>query len=251
MWAEPVLVRLVLRKTACIPGIQMAETQPAAAQTPEAFRVKDCALVALATGRKARQLREFRRELAEISVASVYHHFWGGLLQPRFDEREYNNDFAAWVRHGVHDAVLAERLAAVDPTAFDDLEALRRELMELIDQRMDEVEDLGWTRASQQFEFICSRIVTFDTGRRIERPVDLARAAPGLSTSSVFYHFIDARRRSAGGRDDFTEWLALFGEEYAELRQKLAGVDPYFGSLGDLRRRLCDVLGAYFPGSEL
>jgi hypothetical protein len=102
------------------------------------FSIKDCALVALATGKKARMLQEFRSQLAEIDAASIYHHFWGGLLLPRFEEREYNNDFAAWVRHGVHDAVLAERLAALAPTSFPDLEALRRVIIELIDTRLDD-----------------------------------------------------------------------------------------------------------------
>ena len=119
-------------------------------------------LVALATGKKARMLQEFRSQLAEIDAASIYHHFWGGLLLPRFEEREYNNDFAAWIRHGIHDAVLAERLAALAPTSFPDLEALRREIIELIDTRMDEMEHLIWARATGQFEFICSQIVVFD-----------------------------------------------------------------------------------------
>jgi len=74
----------------------MPETDsPGPAGAAESFTIKDCALVALATGRKARLLQEFRRELAEIDAASIYHHFWGSLLQARFEEREFNNDFAA------------------------------------------------------------------------------------------------------------------------------------------------------------
>lgn len=106
----------------------------------ESFTVRDCALVALATGRKARLLQEFRSEIASIDAASIYHHFWGGLLQPRFEEREYNNDFAAWIHHGIHDAVLAERLAALTPTGFSDLEELRHEIIELVEARLDESE---------------------------------------------------------------------------------------------------------------
>ncbi len=214
------------------------------------FIVRDCALVALATGRKARLLQEFRSELAAIDAASIYHHFWGGLLQPRFAEREYNNDFAAWVRHGIHDPVLAERLAALHPSRFADLESLRLEIIELVDARLDEMEHLFWIRASQQFEFICSQIVVFDTEQKLQQPADLAAAIAGLSTSSIFYHFIDARRRTPGGEDDFSFWLGGFGADYAPLRQLLAGVDPYFGSLKELRDELAALFTDYFQGAE-
>jgi hypothetical protein len=225
----------------------MVNSEPAESESSLApFFVKDCALVALATGKRARMLQEFRSELIDIDAASIYHHFWGGLLQPRFDEREYNNDFAAWVRHGIHDGVLAERLAALDPTVFPDLESLRREMIELIDARVDEVEHLFWARATGQFEFICSQIVVFDTEKRLYQPADLASAMTTLSTSSVFYHFIDARRRTPDGHDDFSDWLTAFGSEFAPLRERLAGVDPYFGSLGELREQLARLFDAYF-----
>ena len=212
------------------------DTNPTAAARP--FRIKDCALAALATGRKVRLLQEFRNELAEVEPLSLYHHFWGGLLQPRFEEREYNNDFAAWIYHGFHDAILSERLAALDPTRFADLEALRREMLELIDNRLDEAEHLHWMRATRQFEFIRSQIVVFDTGRELQQPEELARVIPQLSTSSIYYHFIDARRRTPDSRDDFSDWLAAWGDGCSALRARLLGVDPYFGSLVELRAEL-------------
>jgi hypothetical protein len=209
---------------------------------PRPFLVRDCALIALATGRKANHLPEFRRDLAEVDASSIYHHFWGGLLQPRFEEREYNNDFAAWVRHGIHDGVLAERLAALDPAPFTDMEALRQELLEQVDARLDEAEYLSWTRATQQFEFLSSQIVVLNTGRELHAPRDLLRAVPEMSTGSIFYHFIDARRRTADGSDDFSGWLGALGDRCASLCAALQGVDPYFGSLTDLRARLVRVL---------
>lgn len=212
----------------------------------EPFSIKDCALVALATGRKARQLQEFRTELTGIDTASIYHHFWGGLLQSRFGEREYNNDFAAWVRHGIHDAVLAERLSALAPSNFSDMEALRREIIELIDVRMDEEEHLFWTRATQQFEFVRSQIVVFDTERQLHEPDELVSAMTRLSIGSVFYHFIDARRRTPDGRDDFSDWLTVFDSKFTPLRERLAGIDPYFGTLSDLRGRLVQVFDEHF-----
>ena len=215
----------------------------------EPFSIKDCALVALATGKKARMLQEFRSELEHIEAASIYHHFWGGLLQPRFEEREYNNDFASWMRHAVRDLTLAERLAAVSPTEFADLESLRREIIELIDTRLDEAEHLLWAPATRQFEFVCSQIVVFDTEQRLFEPADLAKTMAGLSTSSVFYHFVDARRRTSGGRDDFSDWLAAYGPTFEPLQEQLAGIDPYFGNLSELREQLALLFGSYFAES--
>jgi len=214
------------------------------------FSIKDCALVALATGKKARMLPEFRSQLISVDSASIYHHFWGGLLQPRFEEREYNNDFAAWIWHGIHDPVLAERLAALAPTGYPDLETLRREIIELIDTRLDEMEHLVWARATGQFEFICSQIVVFDTGRRLDKPSELAIASADFTTSSIFYHFIDARRRTSDGRDDFSDWLAGFGNEFVTLQKQLACVDPYFCSLSELRDELALLFAAYFQASR-
>jgi len=220
----------------------MTEHQEVKRHTVGPFHVMDCALVALATGRKARQLVEFRNQLADIPEASVYHHFWGGLLQARFEEREYNNDFAAWVRHGIHDGILAERLAALHPADFADIEDLRQEMLELIDSRLDEAEYLSWTRATRQFEFTRSQIVVFDTERRIDTPAALAQSIGELSTSSIFYHFVDARRRTDDRRDDFSDWLAACDHGYPALLAELAHIDPYFGSLDELRRELLSVV---------
>ena len=50
----------------------------------EPFIVKDCALIAIATGIRAQNLRELRDRLRDIDLNCVYYHFWGGLLRPRF-----------------------------------------------------------------------------------------------------------------------------------------------------------------------
>ncbi len=221
------------------------DSSPETARGP--FGIKDCALIAIASGRKALTLRELRDRLVDVEEGSIYYHFWGNLLHPRFEEREYNNDFASWARHGLHDAVLAEQLAVLDPTEHDTLEELRQEVLEVVETRLDEAEHHVWLRATQQFEFIRSQIVVFDTGKQIERPEALAEVLPRLSTSSIFYHFIDAARRQPEGGDDFSHWLAAFGDDYAGLRDQLANIDPYFGSLTELRQRLAALFAEHFP----
>ncbi|MCB1949124.1 MAG: hypothetical protein H6940_09800 [Burkholderiales bacterium] len=228
------------------PGAAPECTASDSVSRPGPFFIKDCALVALATGRRARMLQEFRNEITQIDESSIYHHYWGGLLQARFEEREFNNDFAAWVRHGIHDAILAERLAALDPTDFTDLESLRHEIIELIDMRLDECESLLWMRATQQFEFIRSQIIVFDTTWHLRQPAELASAIEQFSTSSIFYHFIDARRRTSHRCDDFSDWLAGFGADFMTLRERIAGIDPYFGSLTELRAQLGHLFKTHF-----
>ena len=82
------------------------------------LQIKDCDLVAIATGVRAQNLKELRNNLLTCPPGCVYYHFWGGLIRPRFVDPEYNNDFAAWASHGIHDKKLAETLGVVDPTDF-------------------------------------------------------------------------------------------------------------------------------------
>ena len=199
------------------------------------FFVKDCALIALATGLKAQNLKELRDQLQRVDSSSLYYHFWGGLLHAGFEEREYGNDFAEWVRHELHDAVLAERLGVIDPSDFDTLEPMRQRLVDIIEERLDESEVRTWVPVDRQYQFIRSQIVVFSTDCSAQTPEQLADIIPKLSASSVFYHFIDARQRLAEGGDDFRVWLSAWGDRYADLRAQLAAIDPYFTALHELR----------------
>jgi hypothetical protein len=210
------------------------------------FVLKDCALIAIATGKRASTLKEFRYHLDNLSSDSLYYHFWANLLLPRFEEREYINDFAGWVRHGLSDTKLAEKLAVLDPTSFDDIDDLRYHLLEYIDDRLEESEYLQWMFAVQRFEFIRSQIVVFDTHTEIHEPHQMPELIAKMSVSSVFYHFIDARRRTSEKVDDFRQWLAFFGETYQPLINQLTAIDPYFSTLVELRRQLAATFQNYF-----
>jgi hypothetical protein len=212
------------------------------------FEIKDCALIALATGHKALSLRELRDGLAVAPSASVYHHFWGDLMLPRLESREFNNDFATWVRRSLGDSILAERLAILDPSRFRDFDELRRELIDLIEERLDENDVLHSQLARTQFEFVSSQIVTFDTGRRARDPGHMAQILPDLSIGSIFYHFIDGRRRSDEGLDDFRAWLRTLDGDFGQLDARLARIDPYFQGLVETRDRLVSAFAAYFAG---
>ncbi len=210
------------------------------------FKVKDCALAALATGKSAQNLKELRDIIETVLPGSIYYHFWGGQLKPRFDDPEYHNDFASWARHALHDGILAEQLGMIDPTHLPDLEDMRRELVDTIEERLDTSEHIPWAPPDQKFHFITSQIVVFDTDNTIEQPIELVEAVPRMTSSSIFYHFIDARRRTFGNIDDFSAWLYGFEDRYVNLCRKLGEMDPFFYSLTELREQLSNLFRIYF-----
>lgn len=216
----------------------------------EPFFIKDCALIAVATGKQAQDLRELRDNLQTIHPGSIYYHFWGGLLRPRFDDPEYNNDFAAWAAHSLHDKKLAERLSIIDPTEFSSLEELRQELIEVIEERLDKSEFIPWAERDDRFDFIRSQIIIFDTHQKVVKPREFATVLPTMSVGSIFYHFIDACRRSPDSVDDFQHWLMGFDNTYADLCQQISEIDPYFGTLTELRSELASLFSDYFQKAK-
>jgi hypothetical protein len=210
------------------------------------FEVKDCVLIAIATGRRALNLRELREHILTVEVDCLYHHFLGGMLRPRFDDPEYNNDFAAWASRGLHDEKLAEQLSVLDPFEYEDMENLRHSLVDIIEERLDETEYLALARSDNQFHFITSKLIIFDTRRRLHEPGELAVAVPEMSNGSIFYHFIDARRRTPDALDDFRAWLKGSGAIHKKLCERLAIVDPFFPTLTELREQLGSIFKDYF-----
>jgi len=206
---------------------------------PGPFCVMDCAILARTTGLEAQSLRELRDALLAAAPASIYYHFWGGLLRPTFDDPEYMNDFAVWVGRDLRDPELAERLAMVDPTLHPTIEDLRAELVELCDDRLDALDGPLWVDRRRRFYFLSAQIVVIPTGRDIAAPTDLPDALPHFSRAAIFYHFIDARRRRDDGRDDLRAWIADHdGDTYVPLAARLAAVDPFQGSLMRLRQQV-------------
>jgi hypothetical protein len=210
------------------------------------FSIKDCTLIAIATGKKAQNLRELREYLRDIEPACIYYHFWGGLLRPRFDDPEYHNDFAIWVAHSLHNKALAERLAVIDPVKLKDTEELRIELVDIIEESLDETEFPSWAQRDDQFEFIKAQIVVFDTGHWVKEPQEFVDVLSEMSVGSIFFHLIDGRRRNENGLDDFQNWIMHFGEQYDDLKGAMETIDPYFTPLTRLRDELSDIFSTHF-----
>ena len=134
----------------------------------------------------------------------------------------------------------------IDPIDHADLESLRRELLEAIEDELDASESLTWASREQRFHFVRSQIVVFDTHRVVDEPEGLSSAVAAMSRSSVFYHFVDARRRTPSSADDFSTWLTdLQDRKYGDLCIRLSGIDPFFKTLAETREELVRVFKEY------
>ena len=201
------------------------------------FRFKSCELVPLSTGIRAQTLDELASRLQIAPEASLHYHFWGRLLRPQIGESEYINDFASWVESELHDRTLAERLSAVNPSGYDELESLREELLSLIEERLDEEDRLHWLRAERPFFFTRGQLLVLDGAMAASTPEELRRSFGEAERSGLFYHFVDAKRRTEDHSDDFSLWLQAF-EGTEEARRHLRYLDPYLLSLEELREAL-------------
>ena len=202
------------------------------------FAVKDCALIAIATGQRAHNLRELKERLVEMERGIIYYHFWDAMLRSRFVDPEYQNDFAAWAHHELHDNCLAEKLAIINPADYQFMDDVRQQLIDVIEEHMDEADFVPVAEVVHPFSFINSQIVVFDSHIRIQTPEELSEFIPVISASSIFYHFIDARRRNASRENDFSLWLLTFGKGYTLLAEDISAIDPYFTTLLELRNHL-------------
>ncbi len=211
----------------------------------QTFTVKDSILITISTGVSIQNLRELRQALITIPGSSIYHHFWGRLLRPSFDEPEYNNDFASWVQHSIHDKLLAERFSAVNPAHYNDIEELRHRLIDLIEERFDESELIEWKKGEFQFNFLDSQVLVIETGIKVSTPEKLSEVLMEIPEGAVYYHFIDARRRTDNGQDDFSNWMCDFGKKYENLCSELSNIDPYFSSLKHIRKLIATLFDAH------
>src|SRR5579885_2187450 len=202
---------------------------------------KDCTLAVMATGEAAESLIAMRDILHTVSLNSIYHHFWGGRIGYHHVHPEYLNDFAYWAHQHLHDEVLSERLSIIDPTDYRNLEDLRKVIIDIIEDRIEDLEFILWSRGVNPFHFAKSKTIVFDLGITASHPSELTEIIPKLPASSIFFHFIDARIRTENGLDDFSVWLTQFKGEFQTTIDKIRLIDPYFLSLSNIRQKLGEV----------
>jgi Family of unknown function (DUF5752) len=207
------------------------------------FEIKDCALLSRMSGLPvAVNLRELHDRIASCSDDVLYHHYCETTLVPSFDYPDYRNDFAVWVKKQLGDDILAERLGMIDPYSFSSLGELRAATLEIIDERLSELPMIPWARRGHEFHFMEATTVIFDTGKRITHPDQLISAIKAMTKGSIYFHFLEARRRTLHRKDDFSVWLQDWGAEWRHYILAMKTIDFAFNTLAELRDEIVRIL---------
>jgi trehalose synthase-fused probable maltokinase len=222
-----------------LPGPAAGQLQPG--EGPFAFTA--CMELLEFIGARAENERQLAQLLDEVPLDSIYYHTHGFLLRHRLLSGAYPNDFATWVDAQVRDRILGERLAMVDPADFPTLQALREELVSVVDEHLRRIGVVPQVVSGEPFDFIQSRIVEIPTGIEARTLQELRETLLEIDPSALYFHLVEARLRLGRGRNDFAAWLER-GLGLSELATRVQAVNPYAGSLEQARHRIIAILDA-------
>jgi maltose alpha-D-glucosyltransferase/alpha-amylase len=187
---------------------------------------------------------ENERQLAELMdqapLDCIYFHTHGFLLRHRFAAGIYPNDFATWAAVQVRDQVLGERLAMVDPGEFPGLQALREELVAVVDAHLRTMPVNPRVVSGDPFDFVRSRTVEVPTGIEVRTLPELRQALLEVDASAIYFHLVEARLRLGRRQNDFAAWLER-ALRLPDLAARMRAINPYGGSLERARTRLIQL----------
>jgi hypothetical protein len=217
----------------------MDRSTPVATNIPFVF--VGCVELREILGQRAEDEKELADLLAQVPSGSVYYHTHGFFLRHRVFASTYTNDFAAWVVGEVRDPILGEKLAMVDPFEFSDLEALREELVSVIDHHLSQLRTVPRIDRGQPFDFLESHVLELPIGLSAATLAEFRDDLAQVDASAIYFHLFEARVRMARQENDFSNWLRR-ELHLPDLADRVARINPYVGSLERVRSRLLTLV---------
>lgn len=203
------------------------------------FEFRQCVILLKAAGRKARNLRQLREGIEKVSDASIVHHTYQYFLKGHI--QEYTNDFAQWAGESLEERALAEWLSNIDPYEYRETGELRKVLLRVIDDYLQEFPEPREAIPVNDFYFNEAVTLLFPAGIRAANLAEFLMALRYVDGASIYYHFYDARMRPDMGIDDFSQWFGqVLGNK--ELAERVRSVDPFMHNLEGIRSRLAQAV---------
>jgi hypothetical protein len=204
------------------------------------FEFKQCITILKATGEKARNLRELRDGISDVSDESMFHHMYQYFLK---EQRvlEYTNDFAEWAGETLKENVLSEQLSNIDPYSFKSIVDLRDEIVRVIDAYLKTFPKTRAVLSGDEFYFNEGITLVSPVGIQVKNLAEFLIAIRYVELESIYYHFYEARIRPPEEVDDFSNW---FGDALNKkgLADRLRSIDPFMHSLEAARRHIIELV---------
>jgi hypothetical protein len=206
------------------------------------FRFTGCWELKEMVGRTARDEQQLLEAIEEIPLDSLSFHTHSFFLRHKYIAGPYPNDFATWAAIQVRDRVLGEKLGILDPYDFESLEALRSEIVNIIDEHLSQLQIVPRVVYGEPFHFMQSRIIEVPTGLEARSLAEFRETLAAVDASAVYYHNFEAILRLGRRMGDFAFWIEQ-QLDLPELAQKISRIDFYMISLESVRHQiisLCD-----------
>jgi len=211
------------------------------------FHFKKTAFLVEVSGQKARNLTEFMRAISIVNRASIYYHLHQPMLVSPEAQLEYPNDFAYWMAKEVGDNVLAEKFANLEVFQVQDLEAIRREIVTHVSQRLVNHPDIKNVTEGREFVFCQARSVVLDCKQRATNLGEFTDVLKKVEANSIYYHLVESKLRLGREANDFAVWLQAIGE--GDLAHQASTLDPYLTTLEGNRNSLLKLIDARVSGN--
>ncbi len=202
---------------------------------PTAFGFMQCATLLKATGVSARTLAELRSCVETVPGDSIFHHTAQYFLKGRVSD--YTNDFAQWAGESLEERALSERLSSVDPYAASAMEAVRADLLRVLDEHLAGFPPPREALEGDAFHFNTPVTFVYPAGLRAANLAEFLVALEHLPPESIYFHFYEARVRLRGGMDDFSRWVEGSLEK-GGLAGRIRSIDPFMHGVEGVRRLL-------------
>jgi hypothetical protein len=214
-------------------------------QALNSFEFLEYFLITMPTGKKVTNLRELLQYLREMSEPVLNYHLWQSRLYITKPMLEYPNDFALWAATGLHDDLLAEKLIAIDPYDYENLTQVREAILDEIEEYLWDFPHNPQVRPGFELHLCEASAVVLNSGITARTLREFCEALQTVGLDSIFYHFVEARRRLGDRKmDDFSHWIAA-NFNVPSLITAIRDIDVYFYTLAEIRDTILALIQEY------
>jgi len=194
-------------------------------------------------GRKARNPGELLNGIKTVPASCIYYHTHRFLQQHHYLSPEPPNDFAFWLIEILHLSSLGEEFLSVDTVSYCDLEKLRRDFVDILEDYISKDGKNVDCIPGFEFHFLACKTLVLPLPYTAHNLPEFAQMLSKVSIRSLYFHMFEARMRLNVPDNDFSQWLKGMGED--QLALEISKLDPYNITLESLRKKMIGMVEKY------